>query len=183
MLTDDSAIMGELSQGQMSDLSQASANENSGPPAPTPPGSADVLRAKQCMRLQISLDADTYMCSWAEELERQRGAGPSNDDADAASAAAPAAPDDLPKRGLDFDRMNPPQNRFQKMVEDMEKKYATARPPEAKRKRADEPKRKKAKKPEPEGGAAANGGAAAANGEGAEGGGADAGGALSLIHI
>ena len=71
MLTDGSAIMGELSQGQMSDLSQASANENSGPPAPTPPGSADVLRAKQCMRLQISLDADTYMCSWAEELERQ----------------------------------------------------------------------------------------------------------------
>ena len=28
MLTDGSAIMGELSQGQMSDLSQASANEN-----------------------------------------------------------------------------------------------------------------------------------------------------------
>ena len=116
MLTDDSAIMGELSQGQMSDLSQASANENSGPPAPTPPGSADVLRAKQCMRLQISLDADTYMCSWAEELERQRGAGLSNDDAAAASSAAPAAADDLPKRGLDFDRMNPPQNRFQKML-------------------------------------------------------------------
>ena len=46
------------------------------------------------MRLQISLDADTYMCSWAEELERQRGAGPSNDDAAAASSAAPAAADD-----------------------------------------------------------------------------------------
>ena len=85
--------MGELSNGSVQmELSQASAtSENSGPPAPTPPGSADVLRAKQCMRLQISLDADTYMCSWAEELERQRGAGPSNDDAAAASAAAPAA--------------------------------------------------------------------------------------------
>ena len=112
----------ELSQGsvQMGDLSRAGANSDSGAGPPLllePPGSADAaVFAAPCMRLQISLVLqDTYMCSWAEAL-RYGWAAPAvgNDDAAASSSAAPARPTPA-ERGLDFDRMNPLQNRFQKM--------------------------------------------------------------------
>ena len=96
-----------------------------------------------CVRLHIPVVGAGFEISWATELKRagaegEAGAGGRSEVA--ASPAEPAtngggpsdatAPDHPPaaksRRELDF--VKPPQNRFHQMVQEMERKYATARP-------------------------------------------------------